>query len=280
MSRAFVKEGDGALDPLPDLPLSPHPNYVTPRGLAALQMRLSELQTTLQSLRARPDRLDKLPEAATERLQLEKGDVDIARSMTPTDFEGMAGNADVVTQNDVGGQVYYLSFNQKNENYKNAKFLDAMRWSVDYQGMADTIMLFAALGWETANAFHETLGAGGTLGRETRAEVVLIPRLRTALRRLNPGLTNAALDLAVEELALELLVLPDVGRRHPRDALGHEQDAEAPVVDAAVVGDDLQLVGAAVVQGLDENGRDAAETETTDGERHARFDARDRVDSG
>ena len=67
MSRAFVKEGDGALDPLPDLPLSPHPNYITSRGLAALQMRLSELQTTLQSLRARPDRLDKLPEAATER---------------------------------------------------------------------------------------------------------------------------------------------------------------------------------------------------------------------
>ena len=67
MSRAFVKEGDGALDPLPDLPLSPHPNYVTPRGLAALQTRLAQLQTTLQSLRARPDRLDKLPEAATER---------------------------------------------------------------------------------------------------------------------------------------------------------------------------------------------------------------------
>ena len=86
-----------------------------------------------------------VPEAATERLQLEKGDVDIARSMTPTDFEGMAGNADVVTQNDVGGQVYYLSFNQKNENYKNAKFLDAMRWSVDYQGMADTIMKGAVI---------------------------------------------------------------------------------------------------------------------------------------
>lgn len=67
MSRAFVKEGDGALDPLPDLPLSPHPNYVTPRGLAALQTRLAHLQTTLQTLRARADRLDKLPEAATER---------------------------------------------------------------------------------------------------------------------------------------------------------------------------------------------------------------------
>lgn len=67
MSRAFVKEGDGALDPLPDLPVSPHPNYVTPRGLAALQARLRARQTDLAALRARPDRLDKLPEAAAER---------------------------------------------------------------------------------------------------------------------------------------------------------------------------------------------------------------------
>lgn len=67
MSKAFVKEGDGALDPLPDLPLSPHPNYVTPRGLAALQSRLRARQADLAALKARPDRLDKLPEAAAER---------------------------------------------------------------------------------------------------------------------------------------------------------------------------------------------------------------------
>jgi transcription elongation factor GreB len=67
MSRAFVKEGDGALDPLPDLPLSPHPNLVTPAALAARQARLHALQARLQALRARPDRLDKLPEAAVER---------------------------------------------------------------------------------------------------------------------------------------------------------------------------------------------------------------------
>lgn len=67
MSRAFVKEGDGALDPLPDLPVSPHPNHVTPSGLAALQTRLRETQTRLAALKARPDRLDKLPEAAAER---------------------------------------------------------------------------------------------------------------------------------------------------------------------------------------------------------------------
>lgn len=67
MSRAFVKEGDGSLDPLPDLPISPHPNHVTPAGLAALQSRLLETQSRLAALKARPDRLDKLPEAAAER---------------------------------------------------------------------------------------------------------------------------------------------------------------------------------------------------------------------
>ena len=67
MSRAFVKEGDGSLDPLPDLPVSPHPNHVTPTGLAALQSRLRDTQARLAALKARPDRLDKLPEAAAER---------------------------------------------------------------------------------------------------------------------------------------------------------------------------------------------------------------------
>jgi peptide/nickel transport system substrate-binding protein len=98
-----------------------------------------------------------VPEAATERLQLEKGDVDIARSMTPTDIAGLEGNADVTIQNDVGGQVYYLAFNQKNENYKNQKYLEAMRWAVDYNGMADTFMKGAVV-------VHESFLPQGYLG--------------------------------------------------------------------------------------------------------------------
>jgi transcription elongation factor GreB len=44
MSRAFVKESDDAAPALPDLPLSDHPNYVTPRGLAQLHARLTAAQ--------------------------------------------------------------------------------------------------------------------------------------------------------------------------------------------------------------------------------------------
>lgn len=67
MSRAFVKEDGPDNAPLPDLPVSPHPNHVTPRGLVQLQTRLAEAQARLVALRARADRLDRLPEAAAER---------------------------------------------------------------------------------------------------------------------------------------------------------------------------------------------------------------------
>ena len=67
MSRAFVKEDGNDLAPLPDLPISPHPNHVTPRGLAGLAARLRARQADLAALRARAERLDKLHEAAAER---------------------------------------------------------------------------------------------------------------------------------------------------------------------------------------------------------------------
>lgn len=67
MSRAFVKEDGPDNVPLPDLPISPHPNYVTPHGLALLRAGLADAQARLMQLRARADRLDRLPEAAAER---------------------------------------------------------------------------------------------------------------------------------------------------------------------------------------------------------------------
>ncbi len=62
------------------------------------------------------------------------------------------------------------------------------------------IRLFAALGWQTVSVMEEVFGAGGTLGRETKGEVVLGPRLRSALERLNPALAREAISAAVDEL--------------------------------------------------------------------------------
>ena len=62
------------------------------------------------------------------------------------------------------------------------------------------IGLFAALGWQTVSAMEETFGAGGTLGRETKGEVVLIDRLRAALARLNPFLPVEAIQAGIDDL--------------------------------------------------------------------------------
>lgn len=63
------------------------------------------------------------------------------------------------------------------------------------------IGLFATLGWQTVSAMEETFGPGGTLGRETKGEVVLVERLRAALTLLNPGLPPEAIQSAIDELA-------------------------------------------------------------------------------
>ncbi|WP_198660409.1 type I restriction endonuclease subunit R [Acidithiobacillus ferrivorans] len=47
---------------------------------------------------------------------------------------------------------------------------------------------------------EETFGAGGTLGRETKGEAVLVERLRAALCKFNPTLPPEAISNAVDEL--------------------------------------------------------------------------------
>ena len=55
MSRAFVKEDDGSRpEPVPEIPVSPHPNLVTPRGLRLIAARIAERYWTLRRATARP----------------------------------------------------------------------------------------------------------------------------------------------------------------------------------------------------------------------------------
>jgi type I restriction enzyme R subunit len=65
------------------------------------------------------------------------------------------------------------------------------------------IELFGELGWDHINAYHETLGADGTLGRESRKETFLTQRLRDALERLNPDAPVRAIDQAIAEITVD-----------------------------------------------------------------------------
>lgn len=79
--------------------------------------------------------------------------------------------------------------------------MSAYAYSEDQLVEQPAIGLFADLGWQTLSAMEETFGASGTLGRETKSEVVLGARLRAALCKLNPTLPAEAISAAIDELA-------------------------------------------------------------------------------
>jgi len=59
MSSAFVKEEEGgeAFEDLPDRPISPHPNFVTPEGLATIEAELTRLHDVHATAQAEDDRI-------------------------------------------------------------------------------------------------------------------------------------------------------------------------------------------------------------------------------
>jgi type I restriction enzyme R subunit len=83
------------------------------------------------------------------------------------------------------------------------------------------IALFEALGWETANCYHETFGKALTpalsqgarencLGRDASSDVVLTARLWPALERLNPTLPPEVLTLAIDEVTRDRSIMTPV----------------------------------------------------------------------
>lgn len=78
------------------------------------------------------------------------------------------------------------------------------KYSEDNAVEQPAIDLFDQLGWETINAYEEVLATKedeGTLGRETRDEVVLRPRLRNKLKEFNPDVPEEQIKEAVRKLS-------------------------------------------------------------------------------
>ena len=131
MSRAFVKEpdGDAAGDDQPDIPISPHPNYVTPQGLAALKAEYAGLMEEKTRLAGSEDMEDKLALAKAERrlryvtqrvesaievdpAKQPAGEVAFGAMVTVADDDGKKKNYRIVGEDEAdisAGKVSYVS---------------------------------------------------------------------------------------------------------------------------------------------------------------------------
>jgi len=74
------------------------------------------------------------------------------------------------------------------------------RYTEDAAVEKPAIDLFGELGWTHINAYTEQFGADGTLGRESKKEVILTRNLRPALERLNPDASPEAIEDVIREI--------------------------------------------------------------------------------
>ena len=81
-----------------------------------------------------------IQESSTQRLLLERGDIDVARNLNPEDIAGITGADGIAVDSELRGRLMYISMNQKNEILSNPKVVEALKYLIDYKGMQDSFL--------------------------------------------------------------------------------------------------------------------------------------------
>jgi peptide/nickel transport system substrate-binding protein len=81
-----------------------------------------------------------VPEPATQRLMVEKADIDIARDLSSDQIKAVRGNKDLRIEDFPGANTWYLGLNMSDDRLKNEKVRTAMKMLVDYDGMVKSFL--------------------------------------------------------------------------------------------------------------------------------------------
>lgn len=79
-------------------------------------------------------------EIATQRMMLEKGDLDIARKLDADQLAAVEKNPDIKIVSGPKSTVYYLGLNQKNEYLAKPEVREALKYLVDYDAISNTLI--------------------------------------------------------------------------------------------------------------------------------------------
>jgi peptide/nickel transport system substrate-binding protein len=79
-------------------------------------------------------------EPASQRLLLEKGDIDYARNLSKDQLEAIKGNTALAQIEGDKGYILYLGLNQKNPNLAKPEVREALKWLVDYDAIEANIV--------------------------------------------------------------------------------------------------------------------------------------------
>lgn len=79
-------------------------------------------------------------ESATQALLLERGDIDIARNLDINQIRTLEDNDDVEVTEAPKRRIWYLALNQKNEHLAKPQVRQALKYLIDYKGLATTVL--------------------------------------------------------------------------------------------------------------------------------------------
>ncbi|WP_406604196.1 ABC transporter substrate-binding protein [Bartonella gliris] len=79
-------------------------------------------------------------EPGTQRLLLQKQDIDVARNLTPEDLADLQATTDIKVERVLAPSMMYWGFNTTNPIFANEKVRLAMRYLIDYEGFGKTFL--------------------------------------------------------------------------------------------------------------------------------------------
>lgn len=88
-------------------------------------------------------------ESAAQRLQLEKGDVDIARDLNAEDLAAVDKNPKLRIAKTLRHQLNYIGANLGHPILANPDVRLAIKYLIDYKGLADTVLRYEGQIWQT-----------------------------------------------------------------------------------------------------------------------------------
>ena len=83
-------------------------------------------------------------------LQLQQGDIDIARDLLPDQIKAAQKDPSMVVSSALRSTIMYLAMNQKDPNLAKPQVRQALKWAVDYQGIQANIVPTT---WEVQQSF-------------------------------------------------------------------------------------------------------------------------------
>ncbi len=79
-------------------------------------------------------------EPSSQRLLLEKGDIDMARNLTPDQVKGIKDNSEIAIDNFPKGTIVYMAANAGHPILGKSEVVQALRHAIDYDAMANSFL--------------------------------------------------------------------------------------------------------------------------------------------